>query len=77
VNEAIEVVAEALGNTVAVCRACYVHPAVIDAYADGSLATLRVNRVRTKGLAATDRLRPHEAALLRLLRGAPARSRAA
>jgi DNA topoisomerase-1 len=77
VNEAIGVVAEALGNTVAVCRACYVHPAVIDAYADGSLAILRVSRVRTKGLAATDRLRPHEAALLRLLRASPARRRAA
>jgi DNA topoisomerase-1 len=77
VNEAIEVVADALGNTVAVCRACYVHPAVIDAYADGSLATLRVGRVRSKSYAATDRLRPHEAALLRLLRGAAARRRAA
>lgn len=77
INEAIEVVASALGNTVAVCRACYVHPAVIDAYQNGSLATLRIGRVRTKGLAATDRLRPHEAALLRLLRGPAARRRAA
>lgn len=77
VNEAVEVVASALGNTVAVCRACYVHPAVIDAYADGSLASLRVSRVRTKGLAASDRLRPHEAALLRLLRGPATRRRAA
>jgi DNA topoisomerase-1 len=77
VNEAIEVVADALGNTVAVCRACYVHPAVIEAYQEGALATLRVGRVRTKGLAAADRLLPHEAALLRLLRGLAARSRAA
>jgi DNA topoisomerase I len=77
VNEAIEAVADALGNTVSVCRACYVHPAVIEAYSSGSLAALRVGRVRTKGLAATDRLRPHEAALLRLLRGSPGRRRAA
>ncbi|MFY9587427.1 MAG: DNA topoisomerase IB [Actinomycetota bacterium] len=77
VNEAVEVVAGELGNTVAVCRACYVHPAVIEAYADGSLANLRIGRVRTKGLASSDRLRPHEAALLRLLRGPAARRRAA
>ena len=30
-------VAQRLGNTKAVCRKCYVHPAVIDAYMDGSL----------------------------------------
>ena len=35
--QAIEAVAERLGNTKAVCRKCYIHPAVIDAYTDGSL----------------------------------------
>ncbi len=35
---AIESVARQLGNTTAVCRKCYVHPAVMDAYLDGSLA---------------------------------------
>jgi DNA topoisomerase I len=34
---AIETVARQLGNTTAVCRKCYVHPAVMDAYLDGSL----------------------------------------
>jgi DNA topoisomerase-1 len=34
---AIEVVASRLGNTPAVCRASYVHPAVIEAYLDDSL----------------------------------------
>ena len=33
----IEEVANRLGNTKAVCRKCYVHPKVIDAYLDGSL----------------------------------------
>ncbi|HLY67990.1 MAG TPA: DNA topoisomerase IB [Chloroflexota bacterium] len=33
----IESVAEELGNTVAICRKCYVHPAVIDRYAAGAL----------------------------------------
>ena len=34
---AIESVATELGNTPAVCRACYVHPDVIDAHLDGTL----------------------------------------
>ena len=35
---AIKRVARRLGNTPAVCRKCYVHPAVFDAYLDGRLA---------------------------------------
>jgi DNA topoisomerase-1 len=34
---AVEKVAERLGNTVAVCRKCYIHPAVFDTYTKGSL----------------------------------------
>ena len=34
---AIEAVAGQLGNTKAVCRKCYVHPAVVEGYLDGSL----------------------------------------
>jgi DNA topoisomerase I len=34
---AIEAVAGHLGNTKAVCRKCYVHPAVVEGYLDGSL----------------------------------------
>ncbi len=34
---AIDEVAEALGNTRAVCRKCYVHPVVLDRYMDGGL----------------------------------------
>ncbi|HEY2748441.1 MAG TPA: DNA topoisomerase IB [Polyangia bacterium] len=37
VARCIEEVAARLGNTKAVCRKCYVHPKVIDAYLDGSL----------------------------------------
>jgi DNA topoisomerase-1 len=39
VVRAIEGVAARLGNTTAVCRSSYVHPAVVDSYLDGSLAT--------------------------------------
>lgn len=31
-------VAKELGNTVAVCRDCYIHPAILEAYAAGTLA---------------------------------------
>lgn len=36
-REAIREVACLLGNTPAVCRKCYVHPAILDAYLDSSL----------------------------------------
>ena len=35
--EAIRQVAKRLGNTPAVCRKCYIHPAVLESYLDGSL----------------------------------------
>ncbi len=37
VTQAIEVAANHLGNTKTICRKCYVHPGVIDAYLDGNL----------------------------------------
>jgi len=37
-TQAVKKVADELGNTAAVCRKCYIHPAVIGAYLDGSLA---------------------------------------
>jgi len=64
---AIESVATELGNTPAVCRACYVHPDVIDAHLDG---TLRRGLGKRAGKAlAKDRTRlsPQEAAVLAFL----------
>lgn len=40
VTQAIESVAVRLGNTPAIAHKCYVHPAVIDAYLDGTLREL-------------------------------------
>ena len=37
VVQAVEAVAKMLGNTPAVCRKCYIHPAIFDGYLDGSL----------------------------------------
>src|SRR5438309_6459576 len=56
---AIEQVAERLGNTPAVCRKCYVHPEVVDAYLDGTpilISQLRTSRQRARaGLSAEER----------------------
>ncbi|WP_428390198.1 DNA topoisomerase IB [Lichenicoccus sp.] len=38
VLRAIESVSKLLGNTPAMCRKCYIHPAIFDGYLDGSLA---------------------------------------
>ena len=37
VKDAISAVAKILGNTPAVCRKCYVHPAVLETYLDGAM----------------------------------------
>lgn len=64
---AIESVSEKLGNTPSICRKCYVHPAVLDAYLDG--ATLEVLRERTEETLQEDLhcLQPEEAAVLAML----------
>ena len=36
IASAIESVAKRLGNTKAVCRKCYIHPAILDAYMEGA-----------------------------------------
>ncbi len=36
-NAVVDQVADHLGNTRSICRNSYVHPAVVDAYLDGSL----------------------------------------
>ncbi len=38
VLRAVEGVAKRLGNTPAICRKCYIHPAIFEGYLDGSLA---------------------------------------
>ena len=43
-TKGVERVARQLGNTKAVCRKCYIHPVVIDACLDGSLAEAMAGR---------------------------------
>jgi DNA topoisomerase I len=63
VRQAIEAVAAVLGNTPAICRKCYVHPAVIAAYRTGALHRGFARRQARRA----EHLRPAEAALLKLL----------
>ena len=69
---AIESVARQLGNTPAVCRACYVHPDILDSYLDGTLVDALAERARGAGRGA-HALRPEEAAVLGLLQSRLAR----
>jgi DNA topoisomerase-1 len=67
VVRAIESVAGVLGNTTAVCRKCYVHPALIDAYLDGSLLENLQRRAEQELRDRVASLTPEEAAVLALL----------
>jgi len=60
--QAVEAVARRLGNTKAVCRKSYIHPAVFDAYLDGSILK-RGGRSARK----TEYLSKEEAVVLSLL----------
>jgi DNA topoisomerase-1 len=66
---AVESVAKQLGNTPAVCRKCYIHPLILEAFTDAALLArwIAVNtpRASRRGLSA------EESALLRFLLAAP------
>ena len=66
VIQAIDAVAGVLGNTRAVCRGSYIHPTVLDAYVDGTLARALARR-GSGGRGSTAKLSPDEAAVLALL----------
>jgi DNA topoisomerase-1 len=68
VTQAVRVVAARLGNTAAVCRKCYIHPAVLESYLKGLLS----KRLRTSDPRVTHQLRglrQEERAVLSFLRG--------
>ena len=79
---AIESVAEKLGNTPSICRKCYVHPAVIDAYLEGAALDALRERTRRELVEDLHALSPEEAAVVTLLQqrlqnapAAPAKAR--
>jgi DNA topoisomerase-1 len=63
---AVESVAQRLGNTNAVCRRCYIHPAVLDAYVDGSMMRT-IGQRAARAARRMDALSEAEAAVLALL----------
>lgn len=66
-RKAIAGVAERLGNTVAVCRASYVHPAIIEGYLEASPCMPQQGRRKRAGMS------PEEVAVLDFLEAAAAR----
>ena len=73
VVSAIERVAERLGNTPSVCRKCYVHPVILDAYLDGSMIDALQRRAKQEMEESLADLRPEEAAVMALLQNRLAR----
>src|SRR2546423_2987167 len=67
IKDAISAVAKILGNTPAVCRKCYVHPAVLETYLDGAM----IDGLKEKSEETLERklgdLRSEEAALMTFL----------
>ncbi len=66
VLRAVESVSKKLGNTASVCRKCYIHPEVLDAYLDGSLIRTLEQRAKAE-MKNLSRLKPEEAAVLAFL----------
>ena len=67
VVRAIESVAEKLGNTPSICRKCYVHPAVIESYLDGTMIHAMQQRAQEEMVQDLHMLGSEEAAVLALL----------
>ena len=65
---AIEAVAKLLGNTPAICRKCYIHPAVADSYLNGTLIQVLREKAENRLSRHLHRLKPEEAAVVALLR---------
>lgn len=64
---AIKQVAEKLGNTPSVCRKCYVHPAVLEAYLGGMTVEAARKELDNALAQEAETLREEERAFLRLL----------
>ncbi len=64
---AIESVSKKLGNTPSICRKCYVHPAILESYLDGSLLESLEQQTPAELSESLSRLKPEEAAVMLLL----------
>src|SRR6185436_16067834 len=77
VVEAIRTTAERLGNTPAVARKSYVHPAVLDAYMDGDIGDALVEAAEEQTAPPARPTEEEEAAVVALLRQRMAHDRRA
>jgi DNA topoisomerase I len=66
-KDAIERVASRLGNTPTICRKCYIHPEVLNAYIEGELVLEIKEQVEEELRDQLAQLRPEEAAVLAML----------
>src|SRR6185436_956393 len=67
ITQAIESVAQRLGNTPTICRKCYIHPAVIESYLEGTMIEGLRQRAEAHYARSLHRLKPEEAAVITLL----------
>lgn len=67
IRAAIESVAARLGNTPTICRKCYVHPEVLNAYVEGQLLLEVRRQARAALREELAQLKPEEAAVLAML----------
>jgi DNA topoisomerase I len=65
---AVEKVARHLGNTPAVCRRCYIHPAILDGYVDGTLLEALAAKTDAYLKENIGHMSPEEAAVTAFLR---------
>lgn len=68
VVRAVERVARHLGNTPAVCRRCYIHPAIFDGFLDGTLLTTLGEKTRAHLVENIEGISAEEAAVVAFLR---------
>ena len=67
VTAAIKAVAQRLGNTPAVCRKSYIHPAVFETYLDGTMLESLRQETEQELAGSLHSLKPEEAAVMALL----------
>lgn len=65
--DAVKTVAEHLGNTPAICRRCYIHPAILEGYLEGTLLTALAEEAHAHLEGTIEGIRPEEAAVTAFL----------
>ena len=64
----IEKVAQHLGNTPAICRRCYIHPAILDGYLNGTMLKVIAENTRKYLVENSEGMSAEEAAVTAFLR---------